>query len=84
MSRTKSFPVVHNRVQFKCPNCKTRSYLSVPPSVRRRSIRCKKCNEVTNCQLNRRTQPRDSQSGACVLVKPDGQEIDITLHDISI
>lgn len=84
MSRTKTYRVVNNRMQFRCPECGTRKYIAVPPDVRRRSVRCTKCGARNNCLLNRRNIPRDSQAGKAVLVLPDGREIEIDLHDLSM
>ena len=81
---TKIFRVQNNRIQFKCPTCATKSYVAVQGGVRRRSVRCQKCSTRTQCILNRRTTPRESQTGKCHLLLDQGREIEINLHDISM
>lgn len=83
MAKSRIFQVRSNRIRFKCAECQTVRSLPVPPNVRRRSARCHKCGVITQCQLNRRLQPRESQSGKVTMVTRDGSEIDILLHDIS-
>ncbi len=83
MGKTVSFRVVNNRINFKCNKCGVKRNLPVPPQLRRRSIRCHACGEMTRCLLNRRNILRELQSGAAVLVTEDGKEIDVNIHDIS-
>lgn len=83
MSRTLVFKVVRNRMQFKCPHCGVRRSLSVPPSVRRKSLRCHKCGETVRCSLNRRAYPRESLSGKMMMIMPEGEELEVYLTDMS-
>lgn len=83
MAKSRIFQVQSNRIRFKCAECQATRSLPVPPNVRRRSARCHKCGIITHCQLNRRFQRRESQSGKVTMVTRDGKEIDINLHDIS-
>jgi len=84
MARSRLFQVRSNRIRFKCAECQTTRSLPVPPNVRRRSAKCHKCGVITHCQLNRRIQPRESQSGKVTMITRDGRETDIHLHDISL
>lgn len=83
MSKTRTYSVVNNRLQFKCPFCQARRMIALPPDVRRKSIRCQKCGELSHCQLNRRIVPRQSQAGKALLILNDGKELAIDLYDIS-
>lgn len=82
--KTKSFRVIGNRIQFRCPSCNAKRSVGVGKDVRRRSVRCHKCRTVTPCDLNRRLKQREMQSGKCVMITSQGKEIDIDLHDISM
>lgn len=84
MAKTRIFQVISNRIRFICSNCQAKRSLPVPPSVRRRNVRCHKCDAITQCQLNRRLQPREMQSGKAILVSRDGIELEIDLRDISL
>lgn len=83
MAKTVTYRVINNRLQFKCPACQARKMLSLPREIRRKSIRCHKCGELSHCLLNRRLIPRESQTGKAVLVFNDGREVNIDLYDIS-
>lgn len=82
-NRTQVFKVVRNRMQFKCPACGVRRNLSVPPNVRRKSMRCHKCGEHVKCSLNRRVYPREQLSGKMIMIMPDGEELEVLLTDRS-
>lgn len=81
---TKIFHVQNNRILFKCPNCAAKSYIAVQSGVRRRSVRCLKCSTRTQCILNRRITPRETQTGKCHLILHQGKEVEVSLHDISL
>lgn len=81
---TRIFRVQNNKIQFKCPACAFKSYIAVQGGVRRRSVRCQKCSTRTQCILNRRTTPREAQTGKCLLILDQGREVEIQLHDISM
>lgn len=82
--RTKTFRVQNNRIRFTCPDCETKRAIAVPPDTRRRSIRCPKCATRTQCILNRRETPRESQAGRVLLVIDQEREFEVNLHDISL
>jgi hypothetical protein len=83
MGKTRTFRVISNRIQFICPTCRTRKFSMVPRVLRRKNMKCSKCSEVTRCILDRRTKPRELQSGK-VLMLTGGKELEVFLHDISI
>lgn len=83
MAKTITCRVVSNRLLFRCPSCLTRRMLSLPDNIRRKSIRCHKCGEISKCSMNRRQMPRESQAGKAVMVFNDGREVNIDLYDIS-
>ena len=83
MAGTTTFQVINNRFLFRCTNCGAKRRLSAPPHLRRKNIRCFKCGELNKCGFNRRTTPRQQQSGKALLITKDGRELDITLTDIS-
>lgn len=58
--------------------------IALPPDLRRKSIRCQKCGELSHCQLNRRMAPRQSQAGKALMILGDGREMPVDLYDISI
>lgn len=84
MSKTRTYSVINNRFQFKCPSCQAKRMIAVPPDIRRKSVRCQRCGELSHCQLNRRVVPRMSQTGKALLILGDGKEMAIDLYDISI
>jgi len=83
MAKTKIFRVRNGRMQFKCPECQSKKMVAVSPRARRRSIKCHKCNETTNCDLNRRIVRREMQSGKLSMFNVDGKEMEVDLYDIS-
>ncbi len=83
MGKTRIFQVVNNRMQFKCSCCGAKRNLPVPPNLRRKSMRCHKCMEITQCQFNRRTKPREQRSGKVVMTTSGGEELMVNLNDIS-
>ena len=83
MAKTRTYRVINNRLQFKCPECGARRYYSVPTGMRRRSVRCHNCDTLVRCELNRREKPRHSQLGKVDLLLPSGKELVVDLHDIS-
>lgn len=82
--RTKIFRVLNNRLQFLCPYCNAKRSIAVQSDLRRRRIRCLKCQVITQCILNRRTISRETQAGKCVMITNQGKEIEVDLHDISL
>ncbi len=83
MIKTKSFKVVSSRFHFKCGECQTKRMMSIGPAIRKRSIRCHKCKELTRCVFNRRLESRDQQLGKVLLTITGGRELDANLCDIS-
>lgn len=83
MAKTRHFQVINRKIQFRCFECGTRRHIPIPANRRRKSIRCHKCNEITNCLLNRRNNQRQTQSGKASMITRDGSEMDIHLRDFS-
>ena len=54
MAKTITFRVINGRAQFKCPFCQKKRNVAIPPTVRKRSIRCHQCDEMIRCNFNRR------------------------------
>ena len=84
MVKTKSFQVLNNRMRFKCFACGARRNFGVQSDQRRRRVRCHKCDQITNCVLDRREKRREMQAGRVVMVSPNGTELQVDLHDISV
>lgn len=84
MGKTRTFQVISNRIQFRCPTCKTKKYLAVQRNLRRKSMRCTKCGEVTRCIIDRRSKTRELQSGKLIMVTQGGRDLEVYLHDISV
>jgi len=83
MAKTVTVKVVNNRLLFRCPACRARRNIAILPNLRQKAITCHKCHEITRCILNRRTQPRNLQSGKVVITTTDQKEAEVLLHDIS-
>ena len=83
MIKTKSFRVVNSRFHFKCGECQTKRMMSISSAIRKRSIRCHKCKELTRCVFNRRLESREQQLGKVLLTITGGRELDANLYDIS-
>ena len=83
MAKTKSFRVVNSRFHFKCGECQTKRMMAIDPAIRKRSIRCHKCKELTRCVFNRRLESREQQLGKVLLTITGGRELDDSLYDIS-
>ena len=83
MSKTKIFRVVNGRVHFKCHSCLGKRMVAIPPGVRRRSIRCQKCGEITSCNFNRRLVRREQQRGKVLLSLSNNIIVEVDLYDIS-
>lgn len=80
--KTKEFRVQGNRLLFKCPFCgKRRNYTIL--NVRRKTLKCDSCQEMTRCVFNRRPELRESQSGMLMLKTREGKEIQVMMRDIS-
>lgn len=80
--KTKEFRVRNNRLLFKCPFCgKGRTYTIL--NIRRKTIKCWDCREMTRCLFNRRPEQRESQSGMLALKTREGKEIEVMIRDIS-
>jgi hypothetical protein len=56
---------------------------AIPHEVRRRSIRCHKCSEITHANFNRRLIQREQQRGKVLMSLRDGTHLDVDLFDIS-
>lgn len=84
MAKTVVIRVIQSRMHFKCHKCQAKRMIGVAPHVRRRSIRCHKCSEITNCVLNRRSMPREQQYGKVHLSAMDGTEMEVSLFNISL
>lgn len=85
MITTKTFQVIRNRILFKCPFCGARRQISIPPRLRlrRKEIRCHKCDGMIRCALNRRESPRERLSGKMTMQTKRGDNIEVSLHDKS-
>ena len=83
MGMTKTFRIVSGRVHFKCQACQGKRMIAIPPGVRRRSIRCHKCGEITRCNFNRRLVRREQQRGRVRISTTDGSHVEVDLYDIS-
>jgi len=83
MAKTRTFRLERGKIHFKCSICQAKRMVSVPMTVRRRSILCHKCKEITNCNLNRRLMPREQQLGKAELTTTNGRELDVNLCDKS-
>ncbi len=84
MSKTRTFQVASNRIQFRCPECKAKKFSTVQPKLRRKSMRCLKCGEMTKCILDRRSKARELHGGKIVMVTQGGRNLEVFLHDISV
>lgn len=83
MAKTQTFRVVGGRIRFKCHQCQSIRMLAIPQEVRRRSIRCHKCGEITHAGFNRRLIQREQQKGKVLMSTIDGTYIEVDLFDIS-
>ncbi len=83
MSKTKTYRVKDNRIRYICENCNYKRSLPVPPQARSRSVRCHNCGTMARCNLNRRNQPRQQQTGKVTMLLSSGRELPIDLKDIS-
>ncbi|MEA3468608.1 MAG: hypothetical protein U9R57_10355 [Thermodesulfobacteriota bacterium] len=84
MGRMIVFRVINNRMQFKCAACDAKRNFPVQANIRRKNMRCHKCDAITRCMLNRRITPRELHSGKAVMITKAGKEIAVNIHDISI
>lgn len=84
MAKTRTLKVINGRIQFKCFNCQARRLIGVAQHVRRRSIKCHKCGEITKAILNRRMVQREQQYGNVLLYTMDGSEMEVSLFNISL
>lgn len=82
MPKTKEFKVLQRRLLFKCPSCGSRRN-SIIPDIRRKTIRCHHCGEITRCLFNRRPEQRNYHAGTLSLKTRDGREMEVLLKDIS-
>lgn len=83
MARSRTFQVLGNKIRHTCSECGNKRVFSVPPHTRSRSVRCHKCGTRERVNLNRRTQPRESQAGRVTLKTASGKEYLTDLSDIS-
>jgi hypothetical protein len=80
--KTKEFRLQGNRLLFKCPYCgRRRNYTLL--NVRRKTIKCDGCREMTRCLFNRRPEMRERQSGMLTLRTREGKEMQVMMRDIS-
>lgn len=82
MPKTKEFRVQDRRLLFKCPSCGARR-TSIIPDIRRKSIRCHNCGEITRAIFNRRPEQRVYHAGKLTLKTREGRELEVTLKDLS-
>lgn len=82
MPKTKEFKVLQRRLLFKCPSCGARRN-SIVPDIRRKSIRCHHCGEITRCLFNRRPEQRNYYAGKLNVKTRDGREIEVLMKDLS-
>ncbi len=83
MAKTQTFRVVGGRIHFKCHACQGKRMVTIPYEVRRRSIRCHKCGEITHANFNRRLIQREQQRGKVLMSAADGKYFEVDLADIS-
>ncbi len=83
MPKTRSFRAVNGRIHFKCSICQTKRMVTIPITVRRRSFRCHKCSAITRCDINRRSEGRELQTGLASMMTDVGREMDVNLYDKS-
>lgn len=83
MAKTQTFRMVGGRIRFKCHACQRIRMVAIPKEVRRRSIRCHKCGEITQASFNRRLIQREQQKGKVLMSLSDGTHIEVDLFDIS-
>ncbi len=85
MARSRTFRVIDGRIHFKCYSCQGKRMVTIPGEVRRRSIRCQKCGEITRCDFNRRQINREQQKGKVLVTTGiSKQAMEVDLHDMSI
>ena len=82
MPKTKEFKIQDRRLLFKCPSCGARRN-SIIPDIRRKTIRCHNCGEMTRALFNRRPEQRVHHAGKLTLKTRDGREVEVTLKDLS-
>jgi len=83
MAKTQTFRVVGGRIHFKCHACQSKRMLAIPPGVRRRSLRCSQCGEITRANFNRRLVLREQQKGKVLMSVSDSTYVEVDLFDIS-
>jgi len=83
MGKAKEYRVVNNRMLFRCPECGAKRNSAVH-NVRKKSIRCHKCEVIAKCLFNRRINQREFQSGKALLITRGGKELEVSLFDISL
>ncbi len=83
MAKTQTFRVVGGRIHFKCHMCQSKRMVTIPSEVRRRSIRCHKCGEITHANFNRRVVYREQQKGKVLMSPGNEKYFEVDLADIS-
>jgi hypothetical protein len=83
MAKTQTFRVVGGRIHFKCHACQGKRMVAIPSHVRRKSIRCHKCGEITHADFNRRLLQREQQRGKVLMFPGDGDYVEVDLYDLS-
>lgn len=83
MAKTRTFRVVDGRIHFKCHACQGKRMVAIAYEVRRRSLRCHKCGEITHANFNRRLIQREQQQGKVLMSTGDGTYVEVDLFDIS-
>ena len=84
MSRArKTFKVVNNKIHFKCHACSAKRLIAIPVGVMRKTIKCHKCTESTQCLINRRHRTRQTCTGKIFIITDNYKEIEVVLHDVT-
>ena len=83
MAKSKTFLIIRGRINFKCYSCQAKRMMAIPPGIRRRSIRCHRCGEITNCNFNRRMIRREQQRGKVLMSTGNYSDVEVDLFDIS-
>jgi hypothetical protein len=80
--KSKEFRIQENRLLFKCPFCGRRRNYTIL-NLRRKTIKCCYCQEMTRCIFNRRPEQREAQSGLLSVKTREGKEIIVMMRDKS-
>jgi hypothetical protein len=83
MPKSRTFQVNEGRMLFKCSSCKFKKTISVVPGLRRKTVGCQRCGEITFCAIDRRRAQRTNQGGR-VFVVVGSNTVEVNLLDISL